>query len=278
MTLPSGIGWGTDVYRAVFYPIGDDGGIDVPPYPDTLPADGFGGYEFNGPKNLTLNLGAPRAITNVSQGRVNDTIYLPSTDAKTAEFHLSYIDQELFAILGAVKRRTDLGMGSTFPFGTDKQGLEIAGTFLISNLAFHDEDGVTRWHNYILPRVRAVVNMPSMDENALDVTVNLSLGSTRKHVWGQTVSEANDGATQVMGYDHITSDRFNIYAWLADGTEDVFLLPTDKPSLSNFADTMSIWNFTTGTEITAGVTKSTTGIDFLVAPADGTLIVVLYEY
>jgi hypothetical protein len=278
MALPSGIGWGTDVYKAKFYPIRSDGGIDVPSYPDVLPIDGFGGYEFRGPKNLTLNLGAPRAITNVSQGRVNDTIYLPSTDAKTAEFHLSYIDQELFAILGSVKTRTDIGYGRTMPIGTDKQGLEIAGTFVISNLAFHDGDGVSQWHNYILPRVRAIVNMPSMDENALDVTVNLSLGSTTRHIWGQTVSELNDGATQLMGYDHITWNRFDVYAWLADGVEDTFLLPVDRPALANFADTMSVWNYTTGTEITGGITKSETGVVFGAAPADGVLIVALYEY
>jgi hypothetical protein len=276
MALPSGIGWGTDVYRAVFYPLNSDGGIDVPGYPEPA-EDGFGGHEFQGPKNLTLNLGAPRAINNVSQGRVNDTIYLPSTDAKTAEFHLSYIDQALFATLGAVKRRTDLGLGSTLAFGTDKQGLEIMGAFVISNLAFHDEDGITKWHNYVFPRVRAIVNMPSMDENALDVTVNLSLGSTSIHLWGQAVTEAIDGATKLLGYDHITNDRFNIYAWLADGTEDVFQLPADKPIID--ADTLSLWNFTDGVEITAGfTTPGLTAVDFASPPSDGDLIVALYEY
>lgn len=277
MAEPNGIGWGTDVYRAVFYPIATDGGIDVPPYPEPA-ADGFGGYEFRGPKNLTLNLGAPRAVTNVSQGRVNDTIYLPSTDAKTAEFHLSYIDQVLFAKLGAVKTRVDIGYGRTMPFGTDKQGLEIDGIFVISNLAFHDGDGVNQWHNYILPRVRAIVNMPSFDENAVDVTVNLSLGSTTRHVWGQTVSETNDGATQLMGYDHITWDRFNIYAWLADGSETDFLFPADKPALSNYADTFALWDYDAGTEVTAGITKSTTGVVYGVAPANGKLLIALYEY
>jgi hypothetical protein len=276
MALPSGKGWGTDVYRAVFYPIRADGGIDAPDYP--IPAnEAYEGLEFLGPKNLSLNLGAPRAVTNVSQGRVNGTIYLPSTDAKTAEFHLSYIDQETFATLGDVLRRTDVGNASIMPFGTDKQGLEIDGIFVISNLAFHNEDESAVWHNYVLPRVRAVVNMPSFDENAVDVTVNLSLGAARKHVWGQAVSEANDGATQFIGLDVITNDRFNIVAWLADGSEDIFLLPTDKPSVADLT-TMSIWNFTTGLEITAGVTKSTTGIDFAVAPTNNHLIIVIYEY
>src|SRR5574338_76523 len=130
MTDPSGIGWGTDVYRAVFYPINTAGGIDVPGYPNPA-SDGFGGLEFTGPKSLSLNLGAPRAIVNVAQGRVQDTIYLPSIEAKTAEFHLSYIDQVTFAALSAVKTRV-VGGGRSMPFGTDKQGLEIDGMFVIS--------------------------------------------------------------------------------------------------------------------------------------------------
>jgi len=276
MPLPSAIGWGTDVYEAKFLPINSEGGIDVPGYPEPA-TDGFGGYRFNGPKNLTLNLGAPRAVTNVSQGRVNDTIYLPSTDAKTGEFHLSYIDQELFSILGSIKRRTDIGLASIMPFGTDKQGLEIAGSFIISNLAWHDENGAGGWHNYILPRTRAVVTMPSMDENALDVTVNLSLASARTHLWGEAVTLAKDGATQLMGYDYITNDPLNVWAWLADGSEDTFLLDPDRPAVAD-GDALSLWNFTTGTEITGGVTKSTTSLVFGSVPTDGDLIIALYEF
>src|SRR5690349_17874054 len=277
MTLPDGAGWGTDIYEAKFLPIRSDGGIDVPGYPEPA-TDGFGGYKFKGPKNLTLNLGAPRAVTNVSQGRVNDTIYLPSTDAKTAEFHLSYIDQELFAILSTVKRRTDIGLASIMPFGTDKQGLEISGAFIVSNLAFHDEENsAPQWHNYILPRVRAVVNMPGMDENALDVTVNLSLGSARTHLWGEAVSLANDGATRLMGYDYITENPLNVWAFLADGSEDTFLIDPDRPAVAD-PDAMSIWNYTTGTEITSAITKSTTGVVFDSAPTADDLIIVLYEF
>jgi hypothetical protein len=276
MTDPSGIGWGVDVYRASFYPINTAGGVDVPGYPEPA-TDGYGGLEFSRPKSLTLNLGAPRAITNVAQGRVQDTIYLPSTDAKTGEFHLSNIDQVTFAALSAVKTRL-VGGGRSMPFGTDKQGLEIDGTFVISQLAFHDNDGVSQWHNYILPRVRAIVTMPSFDENAIDVTVNLSLSPTSKHVWGQALSEANDGALSMTGLDHITWDRFNIHAWLADGVEDTFLFPVNKQALSNFADTFTLWDYNAGTEITASITKSETGVVFVSAPADGKLLVALYEY
>ena len=164
------------------------------------------------------------------------------------------------------------------PFGTDKQGLEIDGIFMISQLAFHDEDGVTQWHNYIIPRARAIVNMPSFDENAIDVTVNLSLSSSSKHVWGASLSENTDGALKMHGIDHITWDRFNIVAWVTDGVEDIFLFPTDKPALSNYATTFELWDYNAGTEVTAGITKSTTGVDYTIAPTAGKLLVAIYEY
>lgn len=269
----SGIGWGTDVYRAVFYPIGNDGGVDAPGYPVTAETP-YEGLVFSGPKNLTLNLGAPRAINNVSQGRVNDTIYLPSLDAKTAEFHVSYIDQETFATLSSVTTRT-IGGGKGFPFGTNKQGLEIAGTFLISQLAFHNEDGVTQWHNYILPRVRAVVTMPSFTDTETDVTINLSLSPSRKHVWGETLSQVNDGATQMLGYDHITWDIFNIVAWMADGAETVFLLPDDHPSAESRDDTLVVYRYSTGLEL-ATSSIAAGSVTFGAPPASG-LLIGLYE-
>lgn len=277
MTDPSGIGWGVDVYRALFFPINTAGGVDHPGYPTLAATEPYEGLEFSGPKSLALNLGAPRAIVNVAQGTVQDTIYLPSIEARTAEFHLSYIDQVTFAALSAVKTRI-VGGGRSMPFGTNKQGLEIDGTFLISQLAFHDGDGVSQWHNYILPRVRAIVNMPSFDENAIDVMVNLSLSKTTKHVWGQSLTENTDGATSMHGLDHITWDRFNIVAWLTDGVEDTFLLPTDKPALANYATTFELWDYNAGTEVTGGITKSTTGVVYGVAPAADKLLIGLYEY
>lgn len=273
---PSGIFWARDVYRATFYPIRTDGGIDAPGYPEPA-AEAYEGLELVGPKNFSFNLGAARAVTNISQGRVNDTMYLPSIDAKTAEFHLSYFDQEKFAILNDVKRRT-IGGGTGIPLATDKQGLEISGTFMISHLKTQDDDGVQQWHNYLIPRCRAVIGVPNADDNDFDVTVNLSLSSSRKHIWGQTLTELLDGATKMHAWDHVTWGRLNIVAWLADGSEDVFLFPTDKPALDTFADTFTLWDYAAGAEITSGMTKSETGVDFLSAPAADKLLIAVYEY
>lgn len=269
----SGIGWGTDTYRAVFYPIENDGGISAPGYP-TPAATPYEGLPFQGPKNLALNLGTPRAINNVSQGRVNDTIYLPSLDAKTGEFHVSYIDQDTFAALSNVKTRT-IGGGKGMPFGTDKQGLEIAGTFLISQLAFHNEDSVTQWNNYILPRVRAIVTMPGFTDTETDVTINLSLSSSTKHVWGEALSIALDGATKMQGYNHITWDIFNFIGWMADGAETVFELPADHPSAESRDDTLVVYRYSTGLPVATSVIAADT-VTFSAPPASG-LLICLYE-
>lgn len=270
----SGKGWGVEVYRATFFPINSDGSIAAPDYPVAAETP-YEGLEFLGPRSLTLNLGAPRAIVNVAQGRVQDTIYLPSIDPKTGEFHLSYIDQDTFAELSAVKVRT-IGGGKAMPFGTDKQGLEIDGVFLISQLVFHDEDGVTKWHNYILPRTRGIVTMPSFTDAAIDVTVNLSLSPSTKHIWGTTLTEADDGCLSMTGLDHQTDDKFNIVAWLADGVETTFLLPTNRPSASTRATTFKVYNFTTGL-----VVAGTPGAASFVAdsvPADGVVLIGVYEF
>lgn len=276
MTI-SGIGWGVDVYRATFYPITSTGAIDHPGYPAMAVSDAYEGLPFSRPKSLTLNLGAPRAITNVAQGRVQDTIYLPSTDAKTGEFHLSNIDLPTFADLSGVKTRT-VGDGMAMPFGTDKQGLEIDGIFLISQLAFHDDDGVTNWNNYILPRTRAIVTMPSFNENAIDVTVSLSLSPAKKHIWGQSLTEGTDGALEFTGLNHITPERFHVVAWLADGVEDTFLFPADKQAVASYATSFTLWDYAAGTQLTANLTKSAAGVVFVSAPAASKLIVGLYEY
>ena len=276
MTLPSGIYWSRDVYRATFFPIRSDGGIDVPGYPEPS-AGGYGGLELQGPKNFTPNFGQARAVTNVSQGRVNDTMYLPSIDAKTAELHLSYFDQATFAELSGVKRRT-IGGGTGMPLGTDKQGLEISGAFMISHLKTQDDDGIQQWHNYLIPRCRAIVNIPGANDEDYDIPVNMSLSSSRKHIWGQTLTELLDGATKMHAWDHVTWGRLNIWAWLTDGTEDLFLLPTDKPALDTFADTFTLWDYAAGTQITTGITKSETGVDYLAAPASNKLLIAVYEY
>jgi hypothetical protein len=120
--------------------------------------------------------------------------------------------------------------------------------------------------------------MPSFDENAIDVTVNLSLGQTTKHIWGQTLTENTDGALKMHGLDHITWNRLNVVAWLADGAETTFLFPTDKPATSDYATTFELWDYNAGTEVTAGITKSTTGVVYDSAPAASKLLIALYEY
>lgn len=247
VTPPSGIGVGLDVYRAVFFPLTSTGAIDAPGYPVAAETP-YEGLEFYKPKTFQPNLGNPRTIPVTSQGRVQDTFLLPSLDAKTGEFHLAYIDMVTFAALTKVKTRT-IGGATMMPTGTDKQGLEILGAFLISQLQFHDEDGLNAWHSYLIPRARAAVTWPAFNENPIDVTVTMSFSSTKKHVWGEAVGQTNDGATELTMIPFVTWDLPNIVAWLADGVETAFLLPTNKQAAATFADTFKVYDYTTGNAV-----------------------------
>mgnify|MGYP001574714029 CR=1 FL=1 len=85
-----------------------------------------------------------------------------------------------------------------------------------------------------------------MNENPADWTVNFALGRGKKTVWGETLTEVLDGATRANGHIALNWGQLNLVAWLADGSEDTFLLPTDKQSLDTFADTFVVYDLDTG--------------------------------
>lgn len=277
MATPSGRIWNVEIRRSKFFPLDPTGAIAVPGYP-TPATTAYEGLEFARPKSLVPNFGAPRTITNVAQGRVQDTIILPSIDPKTGEYHLSDIDMETFATLQNVKTRT-IGNGIGMPWGTDKQGLEINGIFTTTALVGHDENGDEKVLTMIYPKARGVVTWPAMNENAIDVTVNFSFSATKKHIWGQALTEATDGALEQTAFPLITNNDWNMVAFLADGVEDTFLLPTNRPAADDFASSMTVWNFMDGTEYTGGaITKSSTQFVLASPPTDQDIIVCLYEY
>lgn len=277
MATPSGRIWNVEIRRSKFFPLDPTGAIDMPGYP--TPANvAYEGLEFARPKSLVPNFGAPRTITNVAQGRVQDTIILPSIDPKTGEYHLSDIDMVTFAKLHAVKTRT-IGNGIGMPWATDKQGLEINGIFTTTALAGKDENGDPKVLTVIYPKARGVVTWPAMNENAIDVTINFSFSPTKKHIWGESLSQDNDGALEQTAFPLITNNDWNMVAFLGDGSEDTFLLPTNRPAADDFADSMTVWNFMDGTEYTGGaITKATDQIVLTTPPDDGDIVVCIYEY
>jgi len=271
-TIPSGQGTPLEMARMKFYPL-SGGFIDVPGYP-TPAATAFDGYELIHPRTHQANLGAPRTIPVTAQGRVQTTFILPSLDAQTGEAHLAYIDLPTFAILSATKTHT-IGGAIVGGMGTNKQGLELSGILLVQSLKFHDEDGADAWYSSLYPRTQCVIQPPAVNETQADITVNMSFSASKKHVTGADFSEATHGFLSAVKLPVVSWGQLNLVAWLADGVEDTFLLPTEAPANETYADTFKVYNTSTGSLVTG-----TPAADQFVAgaaPADGVVLLGWYE-
>lgn len=272
-TPPSGQGVGIDVWRAKFYPLNSDGTIAAPGYP-TPASTPYEGIELIKAKSFAPNLGSPRTIAVTAQGRVQTTFLLPPIEPKTAEFHMAYIDLEAFAELSKVKVR-EIGGRTMMAAGTNKQGLELSGAFLISQLQFHTEDGLDGWFSYLLPRVKASMTWPVFNETPLDITITMSLSAAKKHIWGAALTEADDGATEATMWPIVSWGLPNIVAWVGNGSETGFALPDEAQANDTFADTFKVYNNVTGAAI-AG-TPAEDEFVASVAPADGLNLLGFYE-
>lgn len=252
MTLSMQDIWGADTYRAVAIPLVN--GIPAATGPTV-----FEGYELDGIQDFVPNNINPRAITLVAQGRVKDTIYLPSLDAVTAVLHSGYDQPDLMAAIQDVKKRT-LGGVDYVPHITNKQGVEPDFAFFVQQLVSHQEDGTTMWHTYIIPKGRILPQLSPFNQNAGQYTYNMSLSKTKKNIFGEPLDETNYGATEATIIDAFSPDIWNIVFFKADGYEGDFLVPTGK-QISDLTGA-KIFDFSGGTEITTGLTVDATGYHF----------------
>lgn len=244
-TNPTGIATGLDIWKVKFFPLDSNGLIAVPGYP-TPATTPYQGLELPKPKTLQPNLGTPRTIAVVAQGRVQTTFILPPIDPKSIECHLAYIDLDVFAQLSKVKVRTVAG-ARMMPAGTNKQGLELQGMLLVQQLVGHDDNDLDVFVGYVVPRVKASVTWMAFNDTPIDVTLTMSVGKSKKHaILGSAMTEADDGATEAAMFPFVSFGPRNIVAWLGDNSEDTFLLPDDAQAAESFVDTFQVFDSTTG--------------------------------
>jgi hypothetical protein len=272
MGTPRDITWGLDVYSIIAFPLNSDGSLQAV---NTTP---YEGVAFAGPKSFDVNYGTARAIANVSQGRVNDTIHLPSIDPKTGTIHCSYDMQSLNALLSGVTKGA-VGEGTTVHYGTDKQGQEPLVGLLLSQLVTHDDDGLVVWKNYIVPRATVVPSPHAFTENALDKVYDITFSSAKRELWGENLSEAVHGCLQSTMTDMTTEGKLGIVAWLGDGAETAFLFPAAKTPISDAK--LVVFNFVTGIEEPGVYAIDLYGIGSFtptVMPILDELLVAVFEY
>lgn len=268
MANTTGIVWGAEVYRVVVFPLNSDGTLQA------VDTTVYEGLEIKGPRVFELTPAEPRLIVNPGSGRVMDTIYLPPNEANRAELRVGYNDQNVNAVLSGAKVVT-VGESTMVPRGTDQQGSEPDVAMFVTQLA-KDNNKLSRWHYYIIPRAKAIPMDSPMNESALEIRYSITMSPSTVHLWNHPFTVLDEGVLEAAYIDGMSEGKFNVVAWLADGTEVEFLFPTDKQAID--VAKIALFDYAAGTEITVGITKAVTGITYAVAPAADTLLVAKYEY
>lgn len=241
--------WGTDVYRAFALVLGSDGAPSAEGYPAA--ENPYEGLEIRGVQDFVPNFPAPRAITGVAQGRVQDTIYLPSLEAQTATMHTLYNVLANNALLQGVKNYQEAGM-SIVPYNTEMGGQEPDVALIVSRLVTHNESGLTKWSSFVIPRCRIIPQNAPMNQNATQFTYNIAISKSMTEIWGEDLTVSKQGCTEMGLQDVVTDERLNFVAWKADGSEKTFLLPSDKPAVNPSGANFKVYDYTNAGTPVAG--------------------------
>jgi hypothetical protein len=266
MTTPSGQFWGVDSYLSRFFVLNADGSlkaVDENPLEPTV---------IDGPRTFDLTPADAGLVVNIGNGRVRDTIYRAPREASRAELRVGYDQLDVIAALTGVKVYS---IGEIKAIGrlTNRQGSEPDVAFLMTQRG-HDENGLTRFKTYVIPKSKCPPSDASMNDNASEVRFPVTISNSKKEIWGESYTVAKHGFTDTGYGTWITEGVPHIVAFQGDGIVDTFLLPTDKPAISTAK--MSVYNWNTGLQYVTGVTKSVTQLEFDYPSTD--LLVCVYEY
>lgn len=243
------------------------------PSPGAVPATPYEGLEFGGEKAFELTVPDPRKFVHVGRDRALQVQYLPSLDSVEAEMR---VDGSNLAVIAALSGVLDFDLGeiNAIALATDAQGSEPNVGALIYQEARERDSGAICYHGYIIPATRAIYMPPGMTDSIQEARFKLAPAVRTAHLWGTSLAVGTEGATQAQMIEIASNGKPNLVAWLGDGSEDEFSLPTAKPATGT--GTMTVW--VDGVLTTSGVTKAITSLTFTYPPADGAIVVCLYEH
>ena len=270
MTAPSTQFWGGDVFLSTVFPLDSSGAVQPPD--DQV----YEGLEVDGARTFDLTPAEGSYLVNIGNGRLRDTIYRAPREASRAELRVGYTQLDVVAALSGVNVYT-IGEAQAIGRLTNLQGSEPDVSMLLTQKG-HDENGLTRYLSYVIPKGKCIPISSPFNENALEIRYTVTISNTRKEVWGEAYTVNKHGFTE-NGYLEMTTVGIpKIVAWLGNGYEEQFAFPTAKPAID--VAKISVWNWTTGIEYAQGsdVFKYVDHLDFVSPPAANVIIVAKYEY
>lgn len=258
--------WGVDSFNAFVFPLNADGSLQA----DSTTV--YEGEEIDGTRDFNLTPAEGSIVANVGNGRLRDTIYRAPREASRAELIVGFVQPRVKAILAGVNT---YNIGEAILSGrmTNRQGSEPDVALIVTQRG-HNDNGLTRFKSYLIPKSRIVPRDAPMNDNALAETYQVTISNTKKQIWGKPFSVSEHGFTDATYEELVSEYPVAVVAWQGDGVEDTFLLPTDKPAVSTAK--MTVFNWDTGLQYVTGITKSVTGIEFAY-PSTG-LLVCMYEH
>ncbi len=258
--------WGVDSFNAFAFPLNADGSLKA-----TSTAV-YEGEEIDGTRDFNLTPAEGSVVANVGNGRLRDTIYRAPREASRAELVIGFVNPRVKALLSGVNT---YNVGEAILSGrmTNKQGSEPDVALIVTQRG-HNDNGLTRFKSYLIPKGRIIPRDSPMTENALAETYQVTISNTKKQIWGKPYSTSEHGFTDATYEELVSEYPVAVVAWQGDGVEDEFLLPTDKPAISTAK--MTVFNWDTGLQYVTGITKTVTKIT-LGYPSTG-LIVCMYEH
>jgi len=269
MTTPSTQFWGGDVYLSTVFPLDSSGALQPPD------DQAYEGLEVDGARTFDLTPAEGSYLVNIGNGRLRDTIYRAPREASRAELRVGYSQLDVVAALSGVNVYA-IGEAQVIGRLTNLQGSEPDCALLLTQKG-HDENGLTRYLSYIIPKGKAIPIDSPFNENALEVRYAVTISNTRKEVWGESYTVNKHGFTENGYLQMVTVGIPKIVAWKANGYDEDFNFPASKLPMA--VEKISVWNWNAGTEYTGGtINKLTTHIDFTSPPAADDIVVAKYEY
>ena len=269
MSAPSTQFWGGDVYLSTVFPLDSAGALQPP---TDVPYEGL---EVDGARTFDLTPAEGSYLVNIGNGRLRDTIYRAPREASRAELRVGYAQMDVIAALSGVKVYTIAEAKMTGRL-TNLQGSEPDAALLLTQKG-HDENGLTRYLSYIIPKGKAIPIDSPFNDNALEVRYAVTISNSRKEVWGEPYTVARHGFTDTGYLTIVTEGIPKIIAWKANGYDSDYFFPATKQPTATAK--VSVWDWTAGTEFTGGtITKAIAGVTFGAPPTANRILVALYEY
>lgn len=271
MTAPTGVRSGVGFRHAILFALNSAG------TPNASSTAVYEGVQLSGAKVLTINDPEPRRISHIGDDTLITIDMLPPTEGISGELRTGKLDDVVDTLLTGQVSFT-VGEAKLFGIGTDKRGYEAQVGMLAYRQAQDTKPGSATfgqrvWDFRIMPRVVLFTResgYADTPEEHVYTVVPMKCGA---HLWGTAFATLTEGFTQGQMLRGVTNGKPKIVSWLADGTEDEFLFPTDAPASAT--GTITVWK--NGTLVSAGMTPSTTKLTFSSVPALNDKLVAFYE-